>query len=285
MEFRYSFGFLPICWENTFSFFRLKSVNTAAVTEQTTEAFDWKLIGFIQRDRIHWNFSHSISMVCKSWPIILANVNKNMITFSALLALCEGNPTAPVDSSHKYQRRGALMFSLICTWTNGWANKWNACDLRRHCAHYEITVMNIWRFADDIMKSVLLIHYVTVLTKSSIDKSVLVQLMAWHETNNHTKTNKWTAWWRHQMEKFIALLAFVWRILGLRVNSPHKGPWRGTLMFSLICTSTNDSVNNRDAGDLGRIEPIMSSLEWCGLLFGCITIDLPDIKSTRHVKG
>ena len=35
-----------------------------AVTEQTTEALDWKLIGFIWRGRIHWNFSHIKSMVC-----------------------------------------------------------------------------------------------------------------------------------------------------------------------------------------------------------------------------
>ena len=63
MEFRYSFVFWPICWENTFSFFRQKSINMAAVTEQTTEAFDWQLIGFIQRGRIHWNFFHSKSMV------------------------------------------------------------------------------------------------------------------------------------------------------------------------------------------------------------------------------
>ena len=31
-----------MCWENTFSFFRQKSINTAVVTEKTTEAFDWK---------------------------------------------------------------------------------------------------------------------------------------------------------------------------------------------------------------------------------------------------
>ena len=55
---------VPICWENTFSFFRQKSINRAVVTEQTTEAFDWKLIGFIYRGRIKWNISHSISMVC-----------------------------------------------------------------------------------------------------------------------------------------------------------------------------------------------------------------------------
>ena len=36
------------------------------------------------------------------------------------------------------------------------------------------------------------------------------------------------------------------------VISPHKGQWRGALMFSLICVSINESVNNREAGDLWR---------------------------------
>ena len=36
------------------------------------------------------------------------------------------------------------------------------------------------------------------------------------------------------------------------VNSPHKGQWRGALMFSLICVWINGSVNNREAGDLRR---------------------------------
>ena len=35
-------------------------------------------------------------------------------------------------------------------------------------------------------------------------------------------------------------------------NSPHKGQWRGPLMFSLLCAWTNGSANNRDAGDLQR---------------------------------
>ena len=34
------------------------------------------------------------------------------------------------------------------------------------------------------------------------------------------------------------------------VTSPHKGQWRGVLMFSLICAWINDWVNNREAGDL-----------------------------------
>ena len=36
------------------------------------------------------------------------------------------------------------------------------------------------------------------------------------------------------------------------VNSPHKGQWRGALMFSVICARINGWVNNREAGDLRR---------------------------------
>ena len=45
---------------------------------------------------------------------------------------------------------------------------------------------------------------------------------------------------------------FVRRIHRSPVNSPHKGQWRGALMFSLICVWINDWVNNREAGDLRR---------------------------------
>ena len=42
---------------------------------------------------------------------------------------------SPVNSTHKGQWRGALMFSLICAWINGWINTCEAGDLRRHRAH------------------------------------------------------------------------------------------------------------------------------------------------------
>ena len=64
-----------------------------------------------------------------------------MKTFSALLNLCEGNLSVTGEFPHKGQWRGALMFSLIYTWTNGWVNNRGAGDLRRHCAHYDVTVM------------------------------------------------------------------------------------------------------------------------------------------------
>ena len=47
----------------------------------------------------------------------------------------------PVESPHKDQWRGTLMFSLICAWTNGSANNRDVGDLRCHRAHYDITVM------------------------------------------------------------------------------------------------------------------------------------------------
>ena len=47
----------------------------------------------------------------------------------------------PVNSAQKCQCRGALMFSLICVWINGWVNNPEAGDLRRYRAHYDVTVM------------------------------------------------------------------------------------------------------------------------------------------------
>ena len=39
------------------------------------------------------------------------------------------------------QWHGALVFSLICVWINGWISKREAGDLRRHRAHYDVIVI------------------------------------------------------------------------------------------------------------------------------------------------
>ena len=54
--------------------------------------------------------------------------------------------------------------------------------------------------------------------------------------------------WKH----FPRNWPFVRAIHRSPVNSPHKGQWRGSLVFSLICVWINDWVNNREAGDLRR---------------------------------
>ena len=62
--------------------------------------------------------------------------------------------------------------------------------------------------------------------------------------------NGYVSWWRHQMETFSALLVLC--AGNSPVTSPHKGQWRGALMFSLTCAWINDWVNNREAGDWRR---------------------------------
>ena len=54
--------------------------------------------------------------------------------------------------------------------------------------------------------------------------------------------------WKH----FPRYWRFVQGIHRSPVKSPHKGQWRGALMFSLICVWINDWVNNRQTDDLRR---------------------------------
>ena len=56
--------------------------------------------------------------------------------------------------------------------------------------------------------------------------------------------------WKHFPRKW-----FVRGIHRSPVNSPHKGQWRGALMFTLICARINGWVNTREAGDLRRYRP------------------------------
>ena len=54
--------------------------------------------------------------------------------FSRYWPFVRGIHRSPVNSPHKDQWRGALMFSLICAWINGWVNNREAGDLRCYCA-------------------------------------------------------------------------------------------------------------------------------------------------------
>ena len=57
------------------------------------------------------------------------------------------------------------------------------------------------------------------------------------------------------METFSALLAFCAGNSPSTGEFPHKGQWRGALMFTLICARINGWANNREAGDLRRYPP------------------------------
>ena len=69
--------------------------------------------------------------------------------------------------------------------------------------------------------------------------AMLFENMGWHDD---------VIKWKH----FPRNWPFVREIHRSPVNFPHKGQWRGALMFSLIYAWINDWVNNREAGDLRR---------------------------------
>ena len=80
------------------------------------------------------------------WSLILLTVicHDDVIEWKHFLRYClfvRGIHRPPVDSPHKGQWLRALMFSLICAWTNCLANNRDAGDLRWYCAHYSVTVM------------------------------------------------------------------------------------------------------------------------------------------------
>ena len=66
----------------------------------------------------------------------------------------------------------------------------------------------------------------------------------WHVVPTHDEVIK--------RKHFPRYWSFVREIHRSPVNSPHKGKWRGALVYSLICAWMNNSVNNRQAGDLRR---------------------------------
>ena len=74
---------------------------------------------------IHWNHDDVIRWkhFPRYWPFV------------------RGIHRSSVNSPHKGPWGGALIFSLICVWMNGWVNNREAGDLRRHRAHYDVSVM------------------------------------------------------------------------------------------------------------------------------------------------
>ena len=89
----------------------------------------------------HCNFYHARTQPVDITEIMQSWWRLQMETFSALLAICAGNSPVPGEFPAQKQWRGALMFSLICVWINGWVN--NCGDLRRYRTHCDVTVMGM----------------------------------------------------------------------------------------------------------------------------------------------
>ena len=80
---------------------------------------------------------------------------------------------SPVNSPHKSQWRGALMFSLICAWTNDRVNNRDAGNLRRHRPHYDVIVILCDMLASFCKKTIVCGSVRSLLWQQAIDWSCL----------------------------------------------------------------------------------------------------------------
>ena len=86
------------------------------------------------------------------WSISTMMTSSNE-KFPRYWPLVRGIHRSPVNSTHKGQWRGALVFPLTCARIHGWVNNREAGDLRRHRGNYDVTVMTNPLFPESYMHS------------------------------------------------------------------------------------------------------------------------------------
>ena len=97
----------------------------------------WALtIGLKYYKLIHWPLG-DVAVISKVYDDVIKWKH-----FPRYWPFMRGIHRSPVNSPNKGQWHRALMFSLICVWTNGWINNRDAGDLRHHRAHYDVIVMD-----------------------------------------------------------------------------------------------------------------------------------------------
>ena len=112
---------------------------------------DKHTVGFFRRRTWYWVILVSFRFICVLWfmrKCICINGNlsnhDDVIKwkhFPRYWPFVRGIHRSPVNSPHKGQWRGALMFSLTCVWINISVNNREAGDMRRHRVHYDVIAM------------------------------------------------------------------------------------------------------------------------------------------------
>ena len=100
----------------------------------------WTLLSGMRKTYI----SHFVIRYIRLTSVVSQDFERyhQMETLSALLALCEGNPSATGGFPKWRPLAQSFWYFLWSAWTNGWVNNRDAGDLRRHRAHYYVTVMS-----------------------------------------------------------------------------------------------------------------------------------------------
>ena len=101
----------------------------------------WTTISTNDKPIFQWVVCVTVAKWCSKWNTIQPPWNQNMTYnvkshddvikwnhFPRYWPFVRGIHRSPVNSPHKGQWHGALMFSLICVWINGWVNNLKAGD-------------------------------------------------------------------------------------------------------------------------------------------------------------
>ena len=143
-----------------------------------------------------------------------------------------------------YQWGTALILSLICAWTNSWANNRDAGDLRRHRTQYDVTVM-ITEITENSSSLRLRMSWNITLTghqqaqrRSSScicfhNSEVIMSAMAFQITGVSIICSTVCSGAYQRKSQSPALLVFVRGMHRWLVDSPHKGSvTRNTVLLS-----------------------------------------------------
>ena len=122
----------------------------------------------VKGNAVFIRFQWRARRVSVKWPLALRKCH--MKCRDAIMTSSNGNifrvtSRSPVNSPHKRQWRGALIFSFICVFINDWVNNRKTADLRRYRTHYDGTVITLGPISYRALKSDLLGHSLLWLRK------------------------------------------------------------------------------------------------------------------------
>ena len=121
---------------------QLSTLYTSNVLISTTDVFPSQRVSRMETVSMSWRLMNQRDIM--PTEVFKCLAHDDVIQwkhFPRHWSFVRGIHRSPVNSPHKGQWRGALMFSLSCVGIKGWVNNRKAGDLRRYRAHYDVIVM------------------------------------------------------------------------------------------------------------------------------------------------
>ena len=158
---------------------------------------------------------------------------------------------------YEFRLKWSLFLMVQLKIVHHWFRWWLGAD--QATSHYlNQWCLNYWRKYVSLVLNELMVQQSILLPKDHYRRSPVFRLCL-NSFNDYLQNEQHCSSRNHPIHDdvikwkyFPRNWPFVRVIHRSPVNYPHKGQWRGALMFSLIGVWINDWVNNRETGDLRR---------------------------------